>query len=143
MITLLFTKSKFFNKKTQFLKGNIYLRYQEETYRILFLQVLGKLFPRKLLEEKLSLKEFLLHSKSLPFWTWPFEYQSHEKGLHRKNYFESCCAVWGFIFMEELLTLPATRILESCSKVKININFYFHTFLVVPQKVLWRPLTHS
>ena len=34
-----------------------------------------------------------------------------------------------------LLTLPVSCISESCTEVKIKLNFYFHTSFVVPQKV--------
>ena len=35
------------------------------------------------------------------------------------------------------MTLPASCISESCIKRKVNLNFYFHTFFMVPQNVLW------
>ena len=35
-----------------------------------------------------------------------------------------------------ILTLKDPFISESCIEIKIELNFYFHTFFVVPQKVL-------
>ena len=37
------------------------------------------------------------------------------------------------------LTLPVRCISESCSKIKINWKYLFSHFVVVSQKVLWRP----
>ena len=39
-----------------------------------------------------------------------------------------------------LVNPPTSCISKSGIKIKINLNFYFHNFFVVPQKVLWRPL---
>ena len=38
-----------------------------------------------------------------------------------------------------LLTLKVPCISESCVEMKIKLNFYFHTFLVVPQKAFIKP----
>ena len=39
--------------------------------------------------------------------------------------------------------LPAACISESYTKIKINLNVYFHTALRCLKKVLWRPLRPS
>ena len=38
-------------------------------------------------------------------------------------------SLFSFKGYKQVLTLPVSRISESCIKIKINLNFYFHTSL--------------
>ena len=46
-----------------------------------------------------------------------------------------------FIYSKTIVfTFNVPCISESCIKIKINLNFYFHPSFLVPRKVSWRPL---
>ena len=53
--------------------------------------------------------------------------------IHFLRFVEYSSTIVGFIvnmnFNSKILTLPAPYISENCIKIKINVNFYFKTFL--------------
>ena len=53
--------------------------------------------------------------------------------IHFLRFVEYSSTIVGFIvnmnFNSKILTLPAPHISENCIKIKINVNFYFKTFL--------------
>ena len=50
--------------------------------------------------------------------------QVYEQWKNAKN-----IVVLEYVRLDIILTLPAPFISESCIKIKINLNFYFHTSL--------------
>ena len=78
-----------------------------------------------------------------------FKTQKGRRDIFHVN--EQWCKIWinpdlvvlNMAWENEWTFIRALRALKTCTsgiKIKINLNFYFHNFFVVPQKVLWRPL---